>query len=301
MRVTSEFTPMQDIKVDWLIRMALLVVLMTRSIHYHGDISSLLESLMVGEIGSMVDPGYLRGRLPYSLRLPLKEFVQFTLDNHSDSLGHSRCRSDFAALNIAIGRLANRTDPRKRKHTVSRVVSEILGGAPMEEATGRQQSLSERPSDDFRKLKHQLHMHHTIDIAPAYVALAARAYGADCAVDIMLGAGRCQRIPETHTTTPHTFVVRLWTSPFPRSHAYCNLRAYLRPDSDARPQPRPHSNLRTQRLPTIKEDCILDFNNSRDLYIPVQPIIEEVSGFRYGYSWEAFQRYKGLTGSTIML
>jgi hypothetical protein len=254
MRVTWGFTPIQDIKVDWLIGIASLVVLITRSIHSKDDITSLLERLIEGKIGGIVDSGTLEGRLPYYFRGLLRHFVQSTLDSHLDSLEHNTCRSYFAALAMNIGPLASRNNSKEHRFTVSRVISELFGTASMVEDP---QSPSERLSDDFRQLKHQLRMHHTVDTAPAYIALAARAYGADCALEIMLGAGRRIRIPETHMTTPDTFFVRLWTSPFPRLNAHRNLRSYLRPDFDSAPQPRPHSNLRTQRLPTIREDYML--------------------------------------------
>jgi hypothetical protein len=211
MRLISGFKAMQNVKVTQLEGIASLVVLMARSILPKEDIASLLGSLILGSMGSIVDPGNLIGpSLPYNLQPLLRSFVQSTLDCDSDSIQHNRCRSYLAALAMDVGPLTSCINLKRRKNNVLHAIAEILGGATMIEELERQKSQSERHSESFRPPKDEIRVHNTVDMTSAYIALSARANGADCAVDVMLGDGRCKRIPESYKNTLNTFVVRLW-------------------------------------------------------------------------------------------
>jgi hypothetical protein len=211
MRIIPGFKAMQNVQITKLEGIASLVVLMARSIQSKDDITSLLGSLILGGMGSIVDAGNLQGpSLPYNLQPLLRSFVQSTLDCDSNSPQRNRCRLYLAALAMHVGPSTNSINLKRRKNTVLQAISEILGGASIVEELERQRSQSERHSESFRPPEDEIRVHNTVDMTSAYIALAARANGADCAVDIMLGDGKCERVPETYENTLNTFVVRLW-------------------------------------------------------------------------------------------
>jgi hypothetical protein len=109
---------------------------------------------------------------------------------------------------MRVGSLREWINLERRKNAVLHAMSEILGGATMVEEQERQWRA--KNTENFRPPKDQIRVHHTVDITSAYIALAARANGADCVVDIMTGVNACTRIPEGYESTLNTFVVTVW-------------------------------------------------------------------------------------------
>jgi hypothetical protein len=79
MRIITGFKAMQTTKLGQLEGIATLIVLLARSVESKQGIASLLESLILGGMGSIVDRGDLSD-LPYNLTPLLASFVQATLD-----------------------------------------------------------------------------------------------------------------------------------------------------------------------------------------------------------------------------
>lgn len=200
---------MQTTKLSKLEGIATLVVLLARSVESKRGIASLLESLILGGMGSIVDRGDLNGSdLPYNFKPLLENFVQATLDCDSDSTQHGQLCALLTTLAMEVGPLRGWISLKRQKKAILNALSEILGGATMTEEYERQWSMNN--SENFRPPKDQIRVHHTVDITSAYIALAANANGADCVVDIMTGVNKRKRIPVGYENTLNTFVVTIW-------------------------------------------------------------------------------------------
>ena len=209
MRIIAGFRAMQTAVLGRLEGIATLVVLLARSVESKRVIASLLENLILGGMGSIVDRGDLdRSNLPYNFKPLLESFVQATLDCDSDSAQYRDLRTLLTTLAMEVGPLQNCVSLKRRSNAILHAMSEILGGATMSEEQERQWSA--KNLDDFRPPKDQVRVHHTVDITSAYIALAANANGADCVVDIMTGVDKCKRIPAGYKNTLNTFIVTLW-------------------------------------------------------------------------------------------
>jgi hypothetical protein len=176
------------------------------------DMVSIMESILRGELGNIVVPGSLgQEALPYSMKSLLRRFVEACLDADADTRQARDAKQSMADLLIIIGGdwLKGRNTARDWAAIIT-VLSALLGSvnhgrgvdASRMEAAGRYRQSSEpRP-----------HVHNTLNISAAYVALAAAANGADVAVECISSRGTTHLPlkPHEYQPTALSFVVRLW-------------------------------------------------------------------------------------------
>lgn len=218
-RIEGDVT-MEELDVRALQGLATFVVLCCRYVDSDKAIVKRLEALLVGSLGA-IDRGRLSSEgVPYALKPMLATFVRATKDADAASTQAAFAKEWMAQLlhqtaapwtrQARQGRSA--VDVRK-----AQVVGDLLGGPTIqEEVTKHLPSFRPVATESIESQLIQSHRsskrtHETVSIDSAYIALAARANGADACVSCMTSTGE-KTIPLGVNASDTDFVVRLWLS-----------------------------------------------------------------------------------------
>jgi hypothetical protein len=181
---------MEDVQIDTLQGVASFIVLCCRYVETPKAITGMMQTLILGGIGN-VDQGKLREQqMPHTMRPLLESFVKATIDADADSSQSQTARKWMAELSVLLGTSWECDSDSLSQRTHSEnigVISEILGGASMVDEmskhVGELFSQANQTSSNAVVPRGPQHVHETLSLQSAYIALAAAANGANVLVE----------------------------------------------------------------------------------------------------------------------
>lgn len=219
---------MQDVDKAKLSGIATFVVLCTQFAEEQSNIRRLLEVLLVGGLGEVVqvDPEQNAEGIPYSFKPHIDRFIMSCMDADRDSQRSNKAREWMARLTEygSWGWRPKDFSPRKYEANL-RLMAEMLGAPTLEEELIRLNISSQIEVSNRSMGTEWAREHNTLHISAAYIALTAAANGATVVVQCMKSDG-CQYFPKEPPIVdrPSTFLVRLWVCQ-PPEHV-CGLLRY---------------------------------------------------------------------------
>jgi hypothetical protein len=203
---------MSNVEMSKLEGVATFIVLVLKPAVEKSEIVSMLERLLDGKLGTIVRRGSIDGpALPYNLKPLLRSFVEATLDCDADCQQSNQARQWMAELAHATGAVEIKTTERfqlRRNQMAMNLLSELLGGPTVEDGIVDQRKHSTSSSQQEEEMR-PARVHHTLSLHMAYIALAARANGAEVLVEVVTSTGLFV-IPENAQPRLNQFCVRLW-------------------------------------------------------------------------------------------
>lgn len=219
---------MKDVDMSKLSGIATFVVLCAKFVEDKPNIIRLLEKLLAGDLGKIVqaEVEIKLGGIPYSFKPHVEKFISSCLDADRDS-DQSNCQRDWMARLAEYGSFGWRAKDfsiRRFQATIN-LISELFGEESMEENMAKLDPVyAEKRKNNG--ISGWAHIHDTLHLTGAYLALAAAANGASVVVQCMT-SGNSQYFPKEPPITDRssTFLVRLWICQPPES--VCSVLRYM--------------------------------------------------------------------------